>query len=174
MLTASLGSPGRAAIAACLLLASAASAAEPAARPRREQVLVRVVSEPEDGLVHELVVVDDGQGRVVAVVRRSRVDSTTTTVDELARGPVAMARAHGRDAILLACLACDPLSGGDLELRYLHNGITGSFRALPLKVERAAGRFRLATRDDREVRQLRLKSRTWLGILIGIAEIEVE
>lgn len=166
--------PGRVSIAAFLLLASAVSAVEPAARTRREQVLVSVISEPEDGLVHELVVVDDGHGRVVEVVRRSRVDSTTTTVDELARGPVAMARAHGRDAILLACLACDPLRGGNLEVRYLHNGITGGFRALPLKVERAEGRFRLTTRDDREVRQLRLKSRTWFGILIGIAEIEVE
>lgn len=156
---------------AVLACALAREAAPPALV---EQPLVEVWSEPEDDAQHLIRLLVDREGRIHGLVRRMGRDREAFTMAELERGPVVLGRAGGREALDLRCRPCDPERGGTIELRYLHNGLFGSYRALSLRLERAPdGAFRLADATG-PVPTLRLTSRRWLGVLIGVDRIRVE
>lgn len=164
----------RSQLVAGLLLASAPAGAVAPPPSLTEQALVEVWSEPEDDALHDMRLLVDPSGRIHHLVRRMGRDREAFPAAHLVSPGVVLGRAAGRDALLLRCRGCDLARGGQVELRYLHNGLFGTYRTLTLRLERAGdGSFRLADGAG-PVRRLRLTSRRWLGVLIGVGAIRVE
>lgn len=158
-----------------LLLLGGGQGAHPGSVPDRQQVLVTIISEPEDNLVHQLIMVIAPDGRLRYVVRRSKEDETVTTLQALSAGEVVMARTDGRASVMLSCSGCDAQGSGITRLRYISNGILRRYGKLEMRIERSDdGSFRLWSMEGVRVERLRLTSRRWLGLLIGVKSVEIE
>ncbi len=160
---------------ALLLLLGGQGAPPPAPAPDREQVLVTIISEPEDNLVHQLIMVIAPDGRLRHLVRRSKEDETIATLQALRAGEVVMARTDGRASVMLSCPACDLTKSGIAHLRYITNGLLGRYGRMKMRVERRGdGSFHLWSMEGERIERLRLTSRRWLGILIGVKSVRIE
>ena len=158
---------------ALALLAGTATGTEPARN--REQLLVTIVSEPEDNLVHEVALANGPDGFLEHVVRRSRQDQTVVKPEELSRGEVVLARTDGRDSVLLSCPGCDFRHEGVVSMRYISNGLFHRYAVFQMRLRRMDdGSYRLASMDGRRIERLRLTARRWLGILLGVKSVEIE
>ncbi len=151
------------------------SAGGAARRDAVEQVLVTLRSDPEGGIEHTLLLGFDAERRVERLVRRTGDDFETFSFEQTRNGAT-LASARGRDVIRLSCPACDSRLGGRVRIRYLSNGIFNSYDVLELDCRRGAddmlALFPLG--GGQPIRRLRMTSRRFLGILIGIGAIQVE
>lgn len=143
--------------------------------PDTEQLLVTLKSEPEGGLEHKLALVLDARNRIERLVRRTGSEADSFTFEQVRTG-ANLAWAGGRAVIRLTCPACDPAQGGRVRLSYLHNGITNGYELFELDCRRGPdGALALYPVGGREpVRRMRMTSRRFLGILIGIGEMRIE
>lgn len=161
-----------------LLLAGQGGATTPTQPDRakdREQVLLTIISEPEDNLVHQVVMVIAPDRTLRHIVRRSKEDETIATARQLREGEVVMARTDGRASVTLSCPKCDATNSGLTHLRYISNGIFRRWATMTMKIDRTEdGSFRLWSLQGERIERLRLTSRRWLGLLIGVKSVEIE
>jgi hypothetical protein len=139
--------------------------------PRIEQALVTVVSEPQGGMQHRIGLVLDAEGGIAQIVRRSERGESVASAADLIRGRVALAPL---DAVLVSCPRCEVARGGRLVLEYLHNGLTGRYASRTFRLERGGDAFRLTTERGEPIRYLRLRTRRFLGALVGIDDVVAE
>jgi hypothetical protein len=141
-----------------------------------EKELVQIISEPEDNKVHKFIINLDDAGNFRGLIRRSTTDEATFSTTDFFNKEVVVAKASDRDAVLLSCQNCTESAGGTLRMRYLYNGLTGSFNVFDMKIVRENNNWILYANDDSgevKVHTLRLRSRKLGDILIGIRKIEV-
>lgn len=126
-----------------------------------EYRLISITSEPENDLVHNLILDLDSNGKIEKIVRRSKVDETEYSLNDLKEKEVVVAAYNGRNAILLKCENdCDEERGGLLTLKYLYNGVTQSYHSLRINMQKQEGGDWVAkTEKDEQIKTLRLKSR---------------
>lgn len=162
-------------LAGSMCAAATPGGATDAGRTVTVQRLGTVLSEPEDNAVHELKLELDASGAIAAFSRTGAGTVTRYAFDQMKDTEVGLAWAGRRRVATLECRPCDAATGGHLRLRYLHNGITGGQRMLELDlVRRDDGSFTLTSAVAAEpVQRLRLTSRRWLGVLIGIDRIAI-
>jgi hypothetical protein len=160
---------------AALVASAAGHAAAGPAPTGLERLLVTLRSDPEGGIEHTLSLAFDAHNRVECLVRRTGRDSEVFSFAQVRTGAT-LASAGGRPVIRLSCARCDPERGGRVRLSYLHNGIINSFNVLDLDWRRGPdgtlALYRVGGTDP--IRRLRMTSRRFLGILIGIDEILIE
>jgi hypothetical protein len=138
------------------------------------QLLASIISQPEGNAQHFLEIELDDQGGIQSLIRRSSKDQQIISKEELLTREVVLARAGGKDALLLTCQDCTTTAGGVLILRYLNNGISNSYQRFWAKLGRdAAGAWILSTHKDVQIHRLTLVSRKILGRLVGIERIDV-
>jgi hypothetical protein len=145
--------------------------------PLLEKILIKIVSEPEDNRIHDLVLLLDQHDDVIHVVRRSDNGQTVFTPADLQSKEVVLARASDRDAVLLSCQGCTSQVGGILSLKYLNNGLTNSYLTFTAELRREGNEWIMYANDEDgktlKVQTLRLRSRKVAGMLIGIRKIEI-
>ena len=138
------------------------------------QLLLKVVSEPEDGRVHDLLVSTDATGNLLSITRRSERDSQEILKEALFRRENVLAQASGRDAVFISCIGCSEQTGGRLLVKYLYDGMWNTYHTLEGKLVRTAeDRWNIQTTTGTVMQRLTLKSRTFWGKLIGIDRIEI-
>ena len=161
-----------------LLLAGqggATTPTQPDSAKDREQVLLTIISEPEDNLVHQVVMVIAPDRTLRHIVRRSKEDETIATAQQLREGEVVMARTDGRASVTLSCPKCDETNSGITRLRYISNGVFRRWGTMAMKIDRTEdGSFRLWSLQGERIEKLRLTSRRWLGVLIGVKSVEID
>lgn len=154
----------------CFLLAGPSFASKEAPA---ELLLIEILSEPENNLVHDLLLGLDENGDIVQLRRTSEESEDIFAVEELLEGEIVLARSSGRDSVLLSCSNCSPQEGGDLRLRYLKNGVFSTYQTLDMYLVTIEGQWEVYTLDNERIYNLTLKPNTFLGQLIGIKEILV-
>ncbi|MBF0206499.1 MAG: hypothetical protein HQK53_06385 [Oligoflexia bacterium] len=140
----------------------------------QEYPLVSIVSEPENNLVHNLILNLDDNWDLTGLFRRSVENQDYFTYEDLMIKNIVLARNSGRDAILLSAKkGFDRALGGNLDLSYLYNGATKNYHHLNLKLERlGATAWGIFTDDHRPIHSLTIKPRYFLGMLIGV-EVQI-
>jgi|GEM_PF-2800033 len=140
------------------------------------QNLVHIISDPQDGLIHFLNLELDEQGSILNFIRQieNSDDKQIVSMLDLMKKPIVLARAADRDILILKCHACTPENGGGLQLDYLHNGMTMSYKNLKLDLVKD-GEWKLFPSKNKEnkIVSLRLVPRVVFGQLVGIKEILV-
>lgn len=142
-----------------------------------KQHLVKIISEPQNNLIHNIILEVDDNGRLINLVRETEDKSDRQVVNmlELIKKPAVLARASDRDILLLSCFNCTPESGGNLKLDYLYNGITKKYRDLKMKLQFSkASSWELYTENKKNhIKSLRLVPRKIFGQLVGIKRITI-
>ena len=141
--------------------------------------LVKIISEPQDGLIHKLTIQTDDNGKIINLVRETEnsTDKQVVRMEDLIRNPVVLARASDRDILILSCSECSTRGGGELVLEYLYNGITMKYRDLemnldPSRTNDGGTSWRLFTENKKtRIETLRLIPRKIFGKLVGIKRI---
>lgn len=136
-----------------------------------ESLLVKIISEPEAGLVHSLSALTNENGVLQGISRKSINNEQLISADDLLHKEVVVASASGRDALLVSCQDCNVSSGGTIKIRYLYNGITMSYESITLKMVYANSLWMLQTHDLQQVKTLRLVANEIFGQIIGIESI---
>lgn len=138
------------------------------------QPLLQVVSDPENGRIHNLLVGVDDNNNLLALIRRSSSDEQTISHEDLFHKDTPLARASGHDAIFVGCKSGSREVGCRISIRYLYDGIWGTYREMQGNLTRnASGRWEIQTLSGVPVRRLTLRSRTFMGKLIGVDRIDV-
>jgi hypothetical protein len=133
-----------------------------------EVTLVRLISEPENDLVHSLVLNLDDSLNIIQIIRVSKVDEQRFTPEDLQNGEMVLAKNSGRDVIKLRCGGkCNNVTGGPLTLSCLYNGITNSYRLLNVNLSKTETSWRLTTSKGEQIKTLRIKARKILGKMVG-------
>lgn len=140
------------------------------------QNLVRIISEPQDGLIHFLNLEVSEEGHILKLIRETENSDYRQEVkmEDLIKQPAVLARAADRDILILKCLSCNASTGGSVQLDYLYNGMTMSYRNLKMKLlkEENSKEWKLyPARKGHSIHSLRLIPRTVFGQLVGIKEI---
>lgn len=134
--------------------------------------LFKIISEPENNLVHELSIGLDESGSITTIVRQSSVDTQTISVEDFTSNKViVVAKNSGRNALTIQCSGtCTKEMGGVIKLSYLYNGINNSYRDLHLvlKREQNSMNWLVLTSEGIKVEYLRITPRHLLGQLIGV------
>jgi hypothetical protein len=144
-----------------------------------EHLLVEILSEPEDNLIHTFLLGEHQSGNVIDVVRRTGDAVQFIKAKEIKDDFVVVAQAEGRDAVLLKCEECninstEGLRSGVIVLRYLHNGITNSYRNFSMDLRKVENIWNLYKKDtDTIIERLTLKSRKIFGRIIGIDDVVI-
>ena len=138
-----------------------------------ETTLVRIISEPENGMVHKINLILKANGEILQIVRQSENSTQAFTPQQLIEGEVVLAKVEGRKAVTLSCRDCTVENGGILKLGYLFNGVMMLYRSLSMQLKRDGNSWKLFTMDQRPIRRLKLVSRIIFGRLIGIKQIDV-
>lgn len=144
------------------------------------QKLAHIISEPEGGKIHNLVVEVDGSYKIVNLNRETENSDSRQVVkmEELKKKPAVLAQTEGRDVLVLHCRGCHEQRGGAFELKYLYNGMSMKYRSLKLefRFDQNQNLWRLFAEKDKKmvrVEYLRLIPRVIFGRLIGIKRIQV-
>jgi len=138
-----------------------------------EVPITQIISEPENGLIHNLILLINADQSIAQVIRRSSINEQRIEPQELFTGEVVLARASSRDAVKMSCPQCTVTAGGAIVVRYLYNGITGSYNSLNLKLVKTAEGWFLHTEGGVKVNTLRLIERKVFGQTIGIEDIRI-
>jgi hypothetical protein len=135
------------------------------------QTLVQVTAEARPGNTYTLSAVMDSQGDLEFLkYEGSRLGTTCFSVSDLAQGVLIMKQDSREVLRLKAQAGFDAKDGGTARLEYLSNGITGSYQAFAMTLERQ-GSWRLLS-DGRAFNRLYFRNRTSFGIMIGVQRPE--
>lgn len=136
------------------------------------QDVVKITSEPEDGLVRWFRIHHEkGVIAKLEVVKEGRVDKSFG-VKEL-NDSVLVATVKGFDAMFLSCPACSNEQGGALTMRYLINGATQSFGSKSLVLKRLGSNWSVyLPGQEAPVAELSVKANRFLGLTVGVDEVE--
>jgi len=94
-------------------------------------------------------------------------------IEGLIKG-VVLLRDSGLAIITLQGLGFDPASGGELQLKYLYNGISERYKSIPIAIERMGSDwdFLVDNQSGRHaVSKAYFKSNRVLGQVVGISEV---
>jgi hypothetical protein len=137
------------------------------------QGLLEVVSEPEDGIVHKLLVAVDQNGNLLALIRQTNQEQQIILQEALFQNETSLARASGRDAIFVHGKG-DRVKGGKIILKYLYDGIWNTYRQKEFSLKNIENRkWQLQTLQNVPIYRLTLRSKKLFGRLIGIDRIDV-
>jgi hypothetical protein len=93
--------------------------------------------------------------------------------DDLIKG-VVLIRKSNRDIIKLQIdTDFDLVEGGAVNLSYLYNGLTGTYRDFPIRLTRSGHQWSVQTDQGKSFKSMFLHARKWMGELIGIDHISV-
>ena len=140
------------------------------------QNLVHIISDPQDGLIHFLNLELNEDGSIINFIRQTEDNNDKQIVSmlDLIKKPAVLARAADRDILIIKCNACSAENGGSLQLDYLYNGMTMSYKHLKLDLIKD-GEWKLFSQKNShdKIISLRLVPRVVFGQLVGIKEILV-
>jgi len=144
------------------------------------QKLARIISEPEGGRIHNLVLELDENHKIVTFNRETEGtnDRQVVKIQDLMKRPVVLARTSDRDILVLMCKGCNAERGGAFQLNFLYNGITMKYKSLKLefKYSQQQSLWQLYAEKNKKmvlVDYLRLIPRHIFGQLVGIKKIQV-
>ena len=136
--------------------------------------LVEIISEPENNLIHNIRLYVDEENTITHLIRESEVDAQMITVEELAAGEVLLAQASGLDAVFLGCNHCTASEGGEVYIKYLHNGALKKYKTFSMNLVKIDDTWTLVTQEDNDpIIRLKLISRFIFGKLIGIKGVQI-
>ena len=139
-----------------------------------EKLLAEVISEPEGGKIHQFFGIFDDFGNIISLERRSQGDYSKFSLNDIIQREVTIVGMENRSAVLIHCPNCSPEYGGEVEIKYLYNGVSMHYRSFFMNFERHDNDWNLTTQDRKTIiRTLRILPRKIMGQLIGIKEIVV-
>jgi hypothetical protein len=149
----------------------------PIQEDRAEKVLqlIRVTSDAVDGS-SDLKLIVDVDLKVLSLELTTDNKGKRHDVRKLIEGIVLISEG-GRDVVVIKSQNFDPVSGGDIDVIYLHNGINGTYRSFPTQVIRTGDRWAIYTNDSsgrKSFTQMYLKAKRALGRVVGIDYITVK
>jgi hypothetical protein len=130
--------------------------------------LVDVTAEARPGKVYRLSALVDSQGDLTHLrYEGSRIGTVCFSVEDLRRGSLIM-KQESREIIRLRTrTGFDAREGGEAELEFLVNGVSGRYERFRMSVERQ-GHWRLFS-DGQAFNRLHFTNRTgFLGMVIGV------
>jgi hypothetical protein len=147
-------------------------------REMKRVFLTRIISEPEGGAVYKLFVDIDKDNNLQALVRiNANKEEAVITYETLSQSEVVLARASGRDALILGLSdGFQQDVGGQIYMRYLYNGISMSYRTFSASLRglpQTEAKWKFISESGRRIHFLRLIERKILGRTIGIEDIVV-
>ena len=140
--------------------------------------LTRIISEPEGGVVYKLFVDIDKDNNLQALVRvNENNEESVITYESLSQSEVVLARASGRDALILGISdGFQQDVGGKIYMRYLYNGISMSYRTFSAELQglpQTEAKWKFISNSGDRIHFLRLIERKILGRTIGIEDIVI-
>ena len=136
--------------------------------------LVDIIVEPDGNRLHKIFLDLGAALEVIHFVRQAADNKQVIPFEDLDNKEVVLAQAGDRDAVLLGCENCKNDQGGRLNLKYLYNGITMSYRNFPMIIEKnAEGKWLLYTTDWVVISSMRLLTRSIFGQVIGIDGVAI-
>jgi|GEM_PF-5451257 len=131
------------------------------------QELVTVTSDARPGTVYQLDAILDAKGDVSGLLYSGSYLGDRCFGTKDIKKQALLVNVDGRDIVFLKALSdFDGIRGGALELRYLFNGVTGSYRTSSITLERA-GAWRVQ-KDSVPFNTMFFPKRVSLGITIGV------
>jgi len=147
---------------------------------QKEQQLLKIESEPENGKLHYLNLILDQNNDILSLKRTTKNSTYQSffTLDQVITGAVSLAKMrhpNGQDLkpILLSCSNCDSTSGGDILIRYLRSGINPNrlrYRDFHAELRRVGDQWVLFKKDE-VIKSIKLVSRKLMGQVVGIKKI---
>ena len=139
----------------------------------RNVLISKIISEPEGGIVHEFLLELDENDHIVNILRKNGGDLQRISIIDVINKEVVLAETSGRKALLISCKNCTVNQGGEINLKYLNNGISMTYKNFKMNIVYRDNNWFLTTLDNQRIDSLRLVSRKIVGRIIGIAEIKV-
>ncbi len=147
------------------------------AAPFQEKKIISIISEPENNRIHDIILNLKENGDILSISRKSDKDRTIFTVEEMRSKEVVLARTSGMDAVLLGCKECTSQEGGQLNMRYLNNGLTKAYKNFQMQLVREGqdlwSIYTEIEGKNVKIETLRLRSRKVGDMLVGIRRVDV-
>jgi len=128
-----------------------------------------------DHLQFSLTVDDDAD--VTGLIFSQNSGDTPIALSDLSKG-IVLYQSSGMDAVTLLSQNFNAQTGGDFTLKYLSNGISGTYRNFSFSVGRQGQNWSPYILDSRQVPQvfvsMYLKAKKVLGRVVGIDSITVQ
>jgi hypothetical protein len=139
-------------------------------------LLATIISEPENNAEYLFFVESAGENNELLSLIKQNPDGSEEYIDgeRLLSEEIVLSKSDDHDALILKSQEGFSLQeGGVLELKYLYNGITQSYRSIFLRISLRGSTWILETEDGTVVERMYLVSRTIFGRLIGIKRIDI-
>ncbi len=135
--------------------------------------IVKIISEPEGGLIHNLYIETDENGNATHLQGHSDKGRSRFSIEELKKGYVVMAKESGYDAVLIHCGDCTADKGGKVDFKYLHNAISlgAKYRNKEILVVKGPDGWRLETLNRKKIVEGTLKANHILWRVVGISDV---
>jgi len=147
-----------------------------------EKNLVKIFSQPEGGITHNLKIVVDRNYDVVGfkrITKSSNIISYFSLQElvekEVSLGTIKHPKGNTLRPFILQCSNCDSTQGGDLIIKFLRSGVNPNrlkYKKFELRLVRESDNWFLFYKNEK-VKSLKLLSRKIFGNLVGIKKIEV-
>ncbi len=133
-----------------------------------------MIVEPQNNAIHELILHINHEKKTTVLVRKHEALETQYPTESLKKGDVVLAKIKGKDVISMSCPNFEENKGGKIHVKYLHNGLTMSYKAITLELAKENETWGLytSTPDKKQIHKLTLKPRRIAGLLIGIQSID--
>ncbi len=137
-----------------------------------EQKVLRVTSDAMEGnlFVHAIL---DENAKITGLRYESPYETKTFPITNLAQG-IVMYSIKGMNVVTLKSAKFDPANGGPIDVVYIANGLTGSYRTYPAEMNRVGQTWELLINDQagrRPVKHIYLKAKKVLGKIVGIDQV---
>lgn len=141
----------------------------------KEVGLLRVHCDPEFDTIHDFYLSLDEQDNVFSIIRCSLRSQTVFPNSELRSKDVVIASLKDKNVILLSCPNYNPSFGGAFVIKYLHNGLTNSYKKMTLWLEKDQQGWHLTTPPPHKnrVSAIKVVPRKIAGITIGVQNLHI-
>jgi hypothetical protein len=135
--------------------------------------LLDVISEPENDKIHKFYLRLDANQEIISLIKTTDGVDEEIAFEDVVDG-VVLIRREGFDVITLSCNNCHRAYGGEINLRYLHSGISREYRDFRMELIQEDDRWLLVDqKTEAEINAIKLLSKKFFGRIIGIERIQI-
>lgn len=154
-----------------LILNTQASILDPVKHLIVENVLLlKIVSEPQNNLIHTVYLHLDDNGHILGATREGGGDATSFTMDQINQDKVLLAESQGYKAVYITCKNknCTPEKGGLLDLEYLKNALFNIYDHFEIEIKKVNNEWFAYSKNGALLKSFKL-----VKGMVGIKKIEI-
>ncbi len=139
------------------------------------EVLKVHYDEPQETVYNFILSLDECDNVFSLTKLSANNPNTIYSIKELQTKEVVVSMHRDKKVILLSCPNYNPSVGGPFNIKYLHNGLTNSYKTLSLWLEKDGEGWQISTPPPRKnkINALKVVPRKLAGVTIGVQHLKI-